>query len=531
MFRLSVALLASMLALGAAAKPTHLVVPPRIPRDVRLGKPLGGRVLAKRDANANASFPLDWQAKGETLFSGKWEAFSLSLECVDCPTRGEIVASTSFPDGFADVLDDVTDGLDLFDEAELAIAFYGVGARIELGLTASASGEFALPLFKSESPIGVAGPGFQVGVVFSVDLVLGIKGQVETTGGFEVSIPDVSSFTMPLDTSKENTANFDGAMASLLPLSATVPANVTLALRLRVQAGIDLPSIAAFDTTGSRGRLHQHTAGDALGEQLAFGSGGNDTTTCVPAFAEFNINAGVFVDVGADVAGVDLVDFNPAASTMLFEAVASTCFGGLGEATTTAMTTTGVPCPTALVTETQSAMATYSITSCAAALVNCPASMAQVVVVEEPTVRTVVSCPTAAGSASVSVAAPLYPTMGAPYGNTTTTTAMAYTTPATGAGAGAVVSLTRLTAPVTETLSIAPTVTTPAVATITASALGGFETVTGGASVTGVESVTDVTSDTGVESEVVTTAVVTAASTSMIYSTVTVTAGDCTCSA
>jgi hypothetical protein len=50
------------------------------------------------------------------------------------------------------------------------------------------------------------GPGSQIGVVFFVDLILGAKGDVEADGGFQVSIPDGSSFALPLNTSLQNIA-------------------------------------------------------------------------------------------------------------------------------------------------------------------------------------------------------------------------------------------------------------------------------------------------------------------------------------
>lgn len=51
------------------------------------------------------------------------------------------------------------------------------------------------------------GPNFQLGVVFSIDLVLGITGEVSAESGFELKIPDGAAFTMPLDLDLENTAD------------------------------------------------------------------------------------------------------------------------------------------------------------------------------------------------------------------------------------------------------------------------------------------------------------------------------------
>ena len=48
---------------------------------------------------------------------------------------------------------------------------------------------------------------FQLGVVFFVDLVLGITGEVSAESGFEFRIPDGAAFTMTLASEVENTAD------------------------------------------------------------------------------------------------------------------------------------------------------------------------------------------------------------------------------------------------------------------------------------------------------------------------------------
>lgn len=51
---------------------------------------------------------------------------------------------------------DITDLGDVFDDSMLGLTFNGVGATIDLGLTAAASGDFSVPLLILESPIGVS---------------------------------------------------------------------------------------------------------------------------------------------------------------------------------------------------------------------------------------------------------------------------------------------------------------------------------------------------------------------------------------
>lgn len=75
------------------------------------------------------------------------------MKCVECKTTGEVTASAMLPD-ISDI--DITHPGDIFDDSMLGITFNGVGATIDLDLTAAASGDFSVPLLKTESPIGIA---------------------------------------------------------------------------------------------------------------------------------------------------------------------------------------------------------------------------------------------------------------------------------------------------------------------------------------------------------------------------------------
>ncbi|KAI1414004.1 hypothetical protein F5Y13DRAFT_197933 [Hypoxylon sp. FL1857] len=439
------------------------------PRDVQIATPRYAhrkRSMIKRDANT--TFDLGFEANDVTLFSGDWQAlggtFSLSLACVECRTWGTLVASADFPDDLEDFLGDLKD-FNPLNDASVSIGFQGVGALVDLSVTTKGSGQFTIPLFVSETPLGISGPGFQVGITFGVDLVLGITGEIETEGGFQVTIPDSSSFTIPLDPSVKNIAKFDGASASLLPLSVDAPATITASLRLRVQGGIDLPGSKLIDAKALAG-AYINIPEVILGEQFS-NPPANGSNCILPASAEININAGLFVDIGADIGDFSLADFNPTLSTTLFSAAASTCFITAGQATSAAALITGtgtgvggavqttVPCPVDLVTSTATTTNTYAITSCAAPIANCPASLTQVIVVTEPATITTSSCPASLNAIATSAPA-------APFANTTIS--------AGGNGNGAI-PLTSLTAPVTNSLTVDPSITAPDVPSITGSAV------------------------------------------------------------
>ncbi|RYP44823.1 hypothetical protein DL768_008755 [Monosporascus sp. mg162] len=333
-FELTV-LAASLLASAAARTPVDVVAAAVPRRDVKVAAPpRRSSPLMKRDANA--TFDLGFQVQNQVLFDGPALNLNvpLTLECVDCRTWGSVTAVTFIPDDIGDFLEDLTD-FDLFNNANLSIVFNGVGALIDVSVAATEEVEFTLPLFATQTPLGVAGPNFQLGAVFFVELVMGITGEVEANSGFQLLIPDGSAFTMPLDPTLPNTAAFDGTTASLLPLTVEAPANLTMALRLRVQAGLEFVGSPLLSATALAGAF-LNIPEVVLGGRFSFGGADEpESEPCqLPAFAEVNVNAGVFVEVGADVGNVGVVELNPSLETTFFRAAVETCFlGGAADAT------------------------------------------------------------------------------------------------------------------------------------------------------------------------------------------------------
>ncbi len=301
---------------------------------------------------------------------------------------------------------------------------------------------------------------------------------------------------------------------------------MTVALRLRVQAGIEFvgsPLLSAQALAGAFINIPEVVLGETASLEL-IGGGGNGTTAggngttggngtaaacAVSAFAEVNINAGVFVDIGADIGLVELVDFNPTLATTFFRAAVTTCLDGLlgggggaatsapalppyvnATATATATAggtpaTTAMACATDLVTETTTTVITVALTSCALPVVNCPANMTQVVVAERTETITSSSCPGGAANATATATAPgnadIITTViaTAPTTTTCTGTAPALATGAVGgSGGGGVVgggpvTLTKLATTIASELSVDPAVTPPSEPTVTAVARGG----------------------------------------------------------
>ncbi|KAK7744050.1 hypothetical protein SLS62_010351 [Diatrype stigma] len=526
----AVLLAASVLAHAAAVSGTPLKVvsdvvvasPPPVgrgavevvapaPRDLRSR----ATSLMKRDANA--TLDLGFQVENQVLFDGPNRSqkelaadldihdspslnlnVPLKLECVDCRTWGSVEVLTFLPDDIGDFFEDLSD-FDLFNNANLSLVFNGVGAFIDVDVVTTQKGGFALPLFTSQSPLGVAGPNFQIGVVFSVEIALGITGEIDINSGFQLSIPDGSSFTMPLDPAVDNTADFDGTMFSMLPLAIDAPANITVALRLRVQAGLEFvgsPLLSAQALAGAYLNIPEVVLGETLtlGGNTSVSPGWNASipapapapapSCTLPAFAEVNINAGVFIDVGADVGVVKLGDFNPTLSTTFFQAAVSTCLDGLAgsavptpsallpypypNATITATTAPApaLACPTDLVTETITTASTMAVTSCVLPVLNCPANMTQVVMAEQTETITSSSCPVAmvTSVAQNTTTAADVSTTECP--EKATVAAAPTPTPTPALALGGLITLNKLAIPITSELVVDPTITPPPVPTV-----------------------------------------------------------------
>ncbi|KAI1464207.1 uncharacterized protein F4812DRAFT_462957 [Daldinia caldariorum] len=501
---LPIALTCWSLLAPAMASPLSDLLVPWGRRDIQPSpRPIRTRSMIKRDADTTFSFEHDFS--GVTLFSGSWAAtrgvdISLDLSCSDCTTYGNIRASAEFPDDLGDFFHDIKD-FNPLNDASLTIGFEGVGATIGIRLAVDGDGQFTIPLFKSETPLGIQGPGFQVGVTFNVDLIVGVTAEIATDTGFEVTIPDGSSYKIPLDPSIPNTANFAGAQTTLLPLTVDAPAEITVALRLRVEAGVELPGSKLFDADAVVGAflyIPEVTLSEQFSQEFDRNGSITEAGECLlPASADININAGVFVDIGADIANNPIVDFNPTLSTTVFTASTSTCFltatgrpeadptpalgTGTGALTKSTMRTrtgvssktkapakptvtkrplvtgtgssslappeatppaSGLVCPVPLVTEVHTTTGKYTITECAAQVMNCPASLTQIVVVDDTATLTTTHCPLSTG---------------APYANATTPLPR-----------GNPIPLSSLTDPVINTLSVDPLVVVPTATSIQA---------------------------------------------------------------
>lgn len=100
---------------------------------------------------------------------------ALEIVCLDCWTQGTVTASLTTED----IIDPV-----------LRLDFSGVGAYVDLGVSAGAGATYAINLFGTDTPCGLDLAGLSLGLNFYLDLVFSLSAAIDFTGGFYVNVAD-----------------------------------------------------------------------------------------------------------------------------------------------------------------------------------------------------------------------------------------------------------------------------------------------------------------------------------------------------
>ncbi|KAH8910316.1 hypothetical protein BR93DRAFT_957275 [Coniochaeta sp. PMI_546] len=229
---------AAMVALWASicsASPT--------PVDVTVGKPQNDLVYREAlelahqphlEKRLSADFDMSKTWKNEVLFAGSWvdhddagvtESVSLAVTCIDCYTRGTVIAKLTDED---------------IINPTVRLEFSGVEAYVDMEVAMSAGASYAVNLFASTSPIGLGFPGLSVGVVFYVDLVFSLTEQIDLQGGFYVKLADSAYLEASVFGGDITDHFFDGLSSKSLPVTVKAGrATFKADLRLRVQCGAE----------------------------------------------------------------------------------------------------------------------------------------------------------------------------------------------------------------------------------------------------------------------------------------------------
>lgn len=325
------------------------------------------------------------------------------------------------------------------EEPRIRVGLGGVKAFIEVDISASAAVHEAIELFASPA-LELEIPGLleiEAGAAIALDLVIGVDAAIDVSTGVYMSFAEDAYVEISLLTKDIVELSLDGLVAKALPLGVgadvDLSAKVSLQLGLRLRTEVDfeaeleIPSleieagakiaiwVSLFDYTAvligtdncavSLVEAIALTLGLAvelnveIGDILDLSLAPSLTITLATAAKAENClpdrgQPGIFLEshqvtdlstgTATSVSGSSSVSFSATETSDTFAHFTNTPTAGHGNATT--------PRPTGDVTSIVRSTHVYTITSCAASVVNCPARYTQKVVTST-VVSTTYVCP------------------------------------------------------------------------------------------------------------------------------------------
>jgi hypothetical protein len=117
------------------------------------------------------SFEMYFEKIGEDVAS-----FNFHLDDLDFPTLNDTSFDLAIPD---------------IPECQLLFEFDGLELYMEIDTTLSAGATYTFNLYTSESLLGVsAGQDLEVGIVFTVDVILSVEAEIDISSGFHIQLND-----------------------------------------------------------------------------------------------------------------------------------------------------------------------------------------------------------------------------------------------------------------------------------------------------------------------------------------------------
>lgn len=142
------------------------------------------------------------------------------------------------------------------DEATLNFMFDDMELYLELNTVLGAGATYELNLFTSNTPIGIGvGKDLTLGVVFKVDLLLSVQGEVDISSGLHVKLDDGVGIDIALFGDAVSNVVFNGGKFEFLPVTVEKAGVVLSAiLRIGIHSGIQVtapgtPDVTIFNTS------------------------------------------------------------------------------------------------------------------------------------------------------------------------------------------------------------------------------------------------------------------------------------------
>ncbi|KAF4633483.1 hypothetical protein G7Y89_g4624 [Cudoniella acicularis] len=261
-------------------------------------------------------------------------------------------------------------------ECLLKFQFDGLELYMEIDTILSAGGSYSFPLYRSESPLGfTAGKDVDIGITFSIDLLLSVEASIDISSGFHILLNDGVAVNLPLFSKNISSITFNGGQFEFLPVSIqSAGASFTAILRVGAQAGLAVStpevSIGGTNIGASTGVVAAIFADVAELTTNITAAPSGDTSGCALKVTEayafiVGANVGATVAIGSDTWGP-----TPSTQIPIFDkTIASKC----AISTSISPITARAAPDTSLTTTVISTSVTYTGVAClVTGLINCP---------------------------------------------------------------------------------------------------------------------------------------------------------------
>ncbi|KAL2681117.1 hypothetical protein Neosp_008720 [[Neocosmospora] mangrovei] len=190
-------------------------------------------------------------------------AFENVTNQVESEVRSLATQVTDYVEEYVDeVKNNLDDGLDFDDfdlppmdvdfnidlpeipEFRLQFQFDGLEMYMLIDTVLSAGATYTLNLYTSTTPVGFAvSDNLEVGVIFTIDLILSVEGEINISSGFHLRLDDGVVFELGIFSDKIASISHNGGEFEFLPVTVESAGIVFKAiLRVGVQAGFEVGS-------------------------------------------------------------------------------------------------------------------------------------------------------------------------------------------------------------------------------------------------------------------------------------------------
>ncbi|KAF2477230.1 uncharacterized protein BDR25DRAFT_371252 [Lindgomyces ingoldianus] len=213
-------------------------------------------------------------------------------------------------------------------ECLLQLQFDGMELYVLLETKLSGSASYTLNIYQSNTPLGIAIQDVQMGIWFSLDLMLDAEAEIDITNGFHLKLDDGVKISIPMFGNNVSDIVIPGVHFEFLPVTIeSAGAVLTATLRISAHAGISLdtpkfailPSISGgieVAVFANMAKFVTNVTTDTTGKE--------DCPLKVVEYYEFAIgaNAGATVAVGDETWGPQPATTIPVFYTTLADACA-----------------------------------------------------------------------------------------------------------------------------------------------------------------------------------------------------------------